>query len=48
MGWPAIMCFQIPSRGEQMVIFQVFCYTIRDYSSIGNQHLNSESKTIDS
>jgi len=47
MEWLAAMCSHIPNSGEQMVRYYRFCNTVRDYSSSGNHHFNSDLKSVD-
>jgi len=42
--WLANLCSHIPNRGEQAVRYYGFCSTVRDYSTTGNHHFNSELK----
>ncbi len=45
--WLAAMCSQVPNRGEQVVQYHGFGFTIRCFSSTGNPHFNSKSKDKD-
>jgi hypothetical protein len=47
LEWLAAMCSHIPNRGEQMVWYYGFRNTVRQFSSTGNPHFNSKSKTLD-
>ena len=47
LEWLANLCSHIPNRGEQMVRCYGFRNIVRHYSSTGNPHFNSKSKTID-
>jgi hypothetical protein len=48
MKWMTGMCSNIPSRGDQMVRYYGLCNTVRDFSTIGNHHVNADQKSEDS
>ena len=41
------MCLHVPNREEQMLIYYEFFNVVRDYSSIGNLHLNPKLSSVD-
>jgi len=47
LEWLANLCSHIPNRGEQMVRYYGFSFTIRNFTSPGNHHFNPKSKTLD-
>ena len=47
LEWLANLCSHIPNRCGQMARCYGFRNTVRHYSSIGNPHVNSNSKTLD-
>jgi hypothetical protein len=47
MEWLDAMCSHLPNMDDQMVRYYGFRNTVRHYSTTGNPHSNSESKTLD-